>query len=74
MNTPNVNFFLHYVPYLKDLPAEHPLNERYSCERSFYASEQDFDYVKYMHTGSAETNDFIEYASKPDGFRNIKEL
>jgi len=63
MSTPNVNFFLHYVPYLKDLPAEHPHHEKYGRARSFYGSEQKADYIDYMNTGSADTNDFIEYAS-----------
>ena len=56
MSVPNVNLFLGYVENLdksvsKDLEA-----------RRFYSSNKEYDYVKYVNTGSKEKLDYVAYS------------
>ena len=56
MSVPNVNLFLGYVDNLdksvsKDLEA-----------RRFYSSNKEYDYVKYVNTGSKEKLDYVAYS------------
>jgi len=61
-DVPNVNFFIGYVDCLKGKPS----NDEYVKEnfetRRFYASGKDYDYVKYVNTGSKEKLDFVAYS------------
>ena len=62
MSTPNVNFFIHYVPYhlgksLKDVSVS-----KYERERGFYGCRGSYNQVEYVHKGSKEKLDYVEYS------------
>jgi len=61
VKTPNVNFFIHSVPYLNGV--NDPLFKKYSKERKFYTCfNRDYNYLSYIHSGSKEKIDFIDYS------------
>ena len=65
MSVPNVNLFLGYVDNLdksvsKDLEA-----------RRFYSSNKEYDYVKYVNTGSKEKLDYVAYSGNNEKSKGI---
>lgn len=65
MSVPNVNLFLGYVENLdksvsKDLEA-----------RRFYSSNKEYDYVKYVNTGSKEKLDYVAYSGNNEKSKGI---
>ncbi len=65
MSVPNVNLFLGYVDNLdksvsKDLEA-----------RRFYSSNKEYDYVKYVNTGSKEKLDYVAYSGNNEKSKDI---
>lgn len=65
MSVPNVNLFLGYVDnldksVLKDLEA-----------RRFYSSNKEYDYVKYVNTGSKEKLDYVAYSGNNEKSKGI---
>lgn len=71
--TPNVNFFIHSVPYLKGLGINHELVKKYLKERLFYSCNQKYNFVSYVNDGSKTNIDFVAYSGnneKSDGLFN----
>lgn len=62
MKTPNVNFFIHSIPCLDGLGANHPLVKKYFKERQFYSCDQSYNYLGYINDGSKTKIDFVEYS------------
>ena len=65
MSVPNVNLFLGYVDNLdksvsRDLEA-----------RRFYSSNKEYDYVKYVNTGSKEKLDYVAYSGNNEKSKGI---
>lgn len=65
MSVPNVNLFLGYVDNLdksvsKDIEA-----------RRFYSSNKEYDYVKYVNTGSKEKLDYVAYSGNNEKSKGI---
>ena len=86
MITPNVVVLMGYVPHLSHYENKPKLLDKYKKARSFYGSNQAHDYVQYVHLGSKEKLDFVDYSGNSEkssgifnesGFLNksqIKEL
>lgn len=71
--TPNVNFFIHSVPYLKGLGINNKLAKKYFKERQFYSCNQKYNFVSYVNDGSKTSIDFVSYSGnneKSDGIFN----
>lgn len=70
-DVPNVNLFIGYVDCLKGKPS----NDEYVKEnletRRFYASGKEYDYVKYVNTGSKEKLDFVAYSGNDEKSHGI---
>ena len=62
MSTPNVNFFIHYVPYPNGQSMANRNISEFERERKFYSCGGKYNYVDYVHTGSKEKIDFVEYS------------
>jgi hypothetical protein len=62
MKTPNVVMLVGYVPHLSHYANKPKLLEKYAKARSFYGSSQAHDYVQYVHLGSKEKLDFVDYS------------
>lgn len=61
-DVPNVNFFIGYVDNLRGkAPNDAYVQENLEARR-FYSSGKDYDYVKYVSSGSKEKIDFVEYS------------
>lgn len=77
MAVPNVNMMLGYVDCLRNKnPQDDYVKENFD-KRRFYSSGKDYDYVKYMNTGSKEKLDYVSYSGnneKSCGIFNEKGL
>lgn len=64
MSVPNVNLFLGYVNNTRGLPENDEYRQMFGEQRKFYSSSKDNDYVKYVQTGSKESQetDYLEYS------------
>ena len=64
MSVPNVNLFLGYVNNTRGLPENDEYRKMFGEKRKFYSSSKDNDYVKYVQTGSKESQetDYLEYS------------
>lgn len=60
--TPNVNFFVHYVPNLTGKRMFNKSVNKYERERRFYSCQDSYNYVEYVHNGSKEKIDYVEYS------------
>ena len=65
-SVPNVNFFINYEekPSLKK-------NQSYSSKRDFYSSNQNYDYVGYMNSGSQSAIDYVEYSGNNEKSKGL---
>lgn len=68
---PNVNLFLGYVECLKGKPTNDEFVKANFEARRFYASGKDYDYVKYVNSGSKEKLDFVEYSGNNEKSKGI---
>lgn len=61
MATPNVNFFIHYVPSIKgeDKNMKGKINFE---KRNFFSAVNTYNFVEYISQGSQEKIDFIDYS------------
>lgn len=73
MSVPNVNAFLHFYqpeppPHLKD-----KARERYIQKRKFYSCNSDngYDYVNYVNTGSKNKADYVEYSGDDEKSKGL---
>lgn len=66
MKTPNVVLLMGYVPHLSHYKNKPKLLEEYKKRRSFYGSSQAHDYVQYVHLGSNERLDFVDYSGSSE--------
>lgn len=77
MSTPNVVVLMGYVPHLSHYENKPKLLEQYKKAREFYGSKTSQDYVQYVHLGSKEKLDFVNYSGnseKSSGVFNEKGL
>lgn len=68
---PNVNFFIGYVDCLKGKNSKDSYVQDNLEARRFYASGKEYDYVKYVNTGSKEKIDFVEYSGNHEKSHGI---
>ncbi len=61
MSVPNVNLFLGYVNSLRGNTDKNYVKENFDARR-FYGSGKEYDYVKYVSTGSKEKLDYVAYS------------
>lgn len=61
-STPNVNFFVHYVPNLDGKSLYGKNISKYEKERKFYGCKDSYNYVEYVHNGSKEQIDYVSYS------------
>lgn len=73
MSVPNVNAFLHFYqteppPHLKSSD-----RERYTQKRKFYSCNSDngYDYVNYVNTGSKNKADYVEYSGDDEKSKGL---
>jgi len=73
VTTPNVNFFIHSVPYLeKDLGVNHPLVKKYWKERQFYSCQNSaYNIIGYVQHGSEKKLDFVEYSGNNEKSKGV---
>ena len=76
MATPNVNFFIHSVPYLeKDLGINHPLVKKYWKERQFYSCQNSaYNIIGYVEQGSEQKLDFVEYSGNNEKSKGVFDI
>ncbi len=71
MSVPNVNLFIGYVNSLKGKnPADEYVKENIDA-RQFYSSGKDYDYVKYVQSGSKEKLDYVAYSGNNEKSKGI---
>lgn len=70
-DVPNVNFFIGYVDCLKGRSSKEDYVKNNFETRRFYSSGKDYDYVKYVNTGSKEKIDYIEYSGNNEKSHGI---
>ena len=59
--TPNVNFFIHYVPNIKG--EDRSMKGKINFEkRNFFSATNTYNFVEYIAKGSQEKIDFIDYS------------
>jgi hypothetical protein len=63
---PNVNLMLGYVDCLRNKKSDDTYVLENFGQRRFYSSTQDYDYVKYVNTGSKEKIDYIDYSGNKE--------
>ena len=73
MSVPNVNAFLHFYqpeppPHLKG-----KAHEKYIKKRKFYSCNSDngYDYVNYVNTGSKHKEDYVEYSGDDEKSKGL---
>ncbi len=71
MSVPNVNFFIGYVDSLKGKSSADEYVKNNFEARRFYSSGKDYDYVKYVATGSKEKLDYIAYSGNNEKSHGI---
>lgn len=65
MKTPNVNFFIHSVPYIDGI--NHTLYKDKWKERKFYScTDTSYNYIGYVNNGSENKIDFVEYSGNSE--------
>lgn len=70
-DVPNVNLFIGYVDCLKGKSTKDEYVKANFDTRRFYASGKDYDYVKYVNTGSKEKLDFVAYSGNKEKSHGI---
>lgn len=70
-SVPNVNFFIGYVDCLKGKSSKDDYVKQNFEARRFYSSSKDYDYVKYVNTGSKEKLDFVAYSGNHEKSHGI---
>lgn len=70
-NVPNVNFFIGYVDCLKGKSSKDDYVKENFETRRFYSSGKEYDYVKYVNTGSKEKLDFVAYSGNHEKSHGI---
>ena len=65
-DVPNVNLFIGYVNSLKGLSSSDDYVKDHFDERDFYSCGKNYDYVKYVNTGSKEQIDYIKYSGNKE--------
>ena len=71
MSVPKVNLFLNYVKSIKGLDSNSEYLKANREARRFYGSNKDYDYVKYVSSGSKEKLDYIEYSGNNEKSHGI---
>ena len=76
MSTPNVNFFIHSVPYIeKDLGINHPLVKKYWKERQFYSCQNSgYNIIGYVEHGSEQRIDFVQYSGNNEKSKGVFDI
>ncbi len=70
MSTPNVNFFISYIPSLKG--EADTLKGKLNFEkRNFYTAKSSYNFVDYIEKGSKEKIDFIDYSGNQEKSEGI---
>ena len=65
-SVPNVNFFINYEDQ-----SNSDKNTKYSSKRDFYSSNQNYDYVGYMNSGSKAPVDYVEYSGNGEKSKGL---
>lgn len=76
MATPNVNFFIHYVPSIKGKDKT-MIGKKNFEKRNFFSAVNTYNFVEYISQGSKEKIDFVDYSGnleKSQGLFNEKGL
>lgn len=68
---PNVNFFIGYVDGIRGKSSENSYVKENFDARQFYSSNQNYDYVKYVNTGSKEKLDYVAYSGNNEKSHGI---
>ncbi len=71
MSVPNVNLFIGYVNCLKGKNTENEYVQDKYDTRQFYSSGKDYDYVKYVQSGSKEKIDYVAYSGNNEKSKGI---
>ncbi len=71
MSVPNVNLFINYSQGLKDMDKKHKDFKLNYEKRKFYSCNQEFDFLKYVSTGSKEKIDFVDYSGNEEKSKGI---